>query len=1176
MKKCSIQLLALLLVLQQAIAQEGGVCVGPRCDFVCDCRDCSDEQDCGYRGRDFVCDFEDAGVCGWKSSEGGYMWERRQRGDPLPNSGPSSDYTIGTSTGWFMAVTPVGTDSSAVLMSPMINQSAPTCRLRLRYFIWDSGYTGLGNSYLWGSVWQPEGQNSVVWRPDNSSVRAWREATIFLGRITGPFHIQLHSQRQEGRRGDIAIDHLEFFDCALPVPVAGEVCGAGYLECKRGGCVEERAVCDGTDDCGDGTDEQDCVARQYKSCDFEDDLCGWDVRTFSRLQWKRTNQMNISMSEPLRGPGRDHSTNSASGHFLYVTKPDVLKNDWASFQSPKLAPTNSTHPCRMVMYTHQFGRIFGGLSVLVAEKEIYPVWERGGSLGDLWVKAEVEFVVNSTFQILFVAAIRDEEYGGVAVDDITLSPECHLTNDSMPKPTFPKEPKHPCTEASKICDFQKDCTDGDDEAVCGDFSYDQGSTGWTDMSIGSQGWKLNRENSNSSTEVFLYVTGASGQQLTEAQTRSPLLGPSGPSCTLQFSYSLTGNNPHTGEVSVVVVDSVLGTLPQMWEFSGQTGQDTTSWLKEELYIGARNHRFQLEFRARAQSLDQGSRIAVKDVYYINCHPKYLPSTSDDLSCNFETDMCRWYQDQTDNFDWSLKSGSDHTIGSGRSMVVDMWNTTLRGLSGRLISYSQNSLTEHCLLFFYKLYGPQTGALSVKVRHTDGAEQLLWTRVGAHGNLWQEAHCPVPPQLTTYQLVFEAVRSGFDGQLAIDDVAFVEGSCSLPTMCSFEGHKCGYSSSGTIAWVHQNWDSTRTGPKTDHSLETEMGYYMLAHSGVEVLPQGSVMTLSSPVRRGVAHTECVRFWYHTAGPNPGTLSVYIYPVKGDKTKVFSSSLSQGQVWRLGMSNISWHGDWQLQFEVEGAGGRDTYIAIDDVTFSSHSCPTADEVCDLEQGLCEWSNTQSPYLDQLDWELTNLMFETHYPTPPYDHTLGNKNGHFLFLPHTQRDTAGQIAWLLSPHLPPTKGTCLSFWVYQPVAEDSKLVVWRLSEGVKHELQSLSHAGETWRSFSVNVTSEKEYQIVFEGVKGAKGVLALDDFGYTVGMNCAREQTDQTTKPPKDNTGEIVIIVLVAILLIVVLCGSVAFYLKKRRANAQEESSNSNTGFTNELYDEENHATMSTISQ
>ncbi len=81
-----------------------------RCDFVCDCQDCSDEQDCGktlnvymfissgiwwlylcvlfltfflfsfigwmlgYQGRDFVCDFEHE-KCGWtvQSGEGGYV-----------------------------------------------------------------------------------------------------------------------------------------------------------------------------------------------------------------------------------------------------------------------------------------------------------------------------------------------------------------------------------------------------------------------------------------------------------------------------------------------------------------------------------------------------------------------------------------------------------------------------------------------------------------------------------------------------------------------------------------------------------------------------------------------------------------------------------------------------------------------------------------------------------------------------------------------------------------------------------------------------------------------------------------------------------------------------------------------------------------------------------------------
>ncbi|TNN41873.1 Apical endosomal glycoprotein [Liparis tanakae] len=286
-----------------------------RCDFVCDCNDCRDEADCGYSGKGFACDFEAAGMCGWTDQSLNaplYAWQRRQGGGAtLPPSGPSSDFSTGTAAGWFMAVSAVaagegeGPPSTALLVSPEMRQAAPTCRLRIRYFLWDS----------------------------------------------------------------------------------------------------------------DG----------YRICDFETDLCDWNTRTLSKLIWVRTTQENISTSDPLMGPGRDHSNNSATGHFLYVTVPDGgLTQDWASFQSARLQPTNTTHPCKashahfltMVMYTHQFGPRSGGLTVLVADTVIHPVWQRGGALGDLWVKAEAEIVADTDFQIVIMAAVRDFAYGGIAVDSI--------------------------------------------------------------------------------------------------------------------------------------------------------------------------------------------------------------------------------------------------------------------------------------------------------------------------------------------------------------------------------------------------------------------------------------------------------------------------------------------------------------------------------------------------------------------------------------------------------------------------------------------------------------------------------------------------------------------------------------------------------------------------------------
>ncbi|KAK7896128.1 hypothetical protein WMY93_021453 [Mugilogobius chulae] len=1120
-------------------------CLAPEttCDFVCDCTDCEDELNCGYMGEGFVCDFE-LGDCGWtdESRDTLCKWERRQRGDAHKSSEPSSDYTTGTAMGWFMADAVESYNvRRAVLVSPELKQSASTCQVSLRYFLWDPDFMPhLGPAPLWASVRYPgDEEEAVLWRPEPTSVRGWREATVFVGRISSTFRLVFYSERSS--RAVVALDQLHFQHCALPAP-SETGCSSETFRCSNQACVEQRLVCDGTDDCGDGSDEHDC--DEFHRCDFEDGLCDmWDLSSVY-LKWVRTNQKNISTTDPMKGPGRDHSNNTATGHFLYVTVPETgLTADWAVFQSKLFEPTDEINPCQMVMYSHQFGPRSGGLTVLVADKNIYPVWERGGALGDLWVRAEVYIVTNTTFRIVIMAAIRHFAYGGIGVDSIVLSPNCKVSTEKPNFPKIPKPPPHPCTTPDEMCDFEVDCEGNEDENTCGDFR---------------------RHHNSTSEEVHLFVAEASGQQKTPAQMKTPLLGPSGPACALSFDYALTGSPQHIGDLSVRLMDSLLGPQSKIWEFAGKT--EPESWNHAKIHIGLRKSRFQLAFEARVTEIHALALIKVTNVSFHDCSRNYYPYSPTGLSCNFEEGLCDWYQDNSDNFDWTLLKGMDHTISVGRSLVVDMWNPSLRSSLGRLVSYTQPpSANSMCLSFFYKLYGPNIGTLNVKLESGYGYERVLWSRSGAHGNMWHEAYCTVPPQHTFYTLVFEAVRSGFDGRVAIDDVAFADKPCDMSRMCSFEASQCDYWSSGPVLWIRTNGGlDYPEGPKTDHTLETNQGHYMLLVTDSDRLPAGESSSLTSPLVSWTPRTQCLHFWYHMGGHNPGSLTVYLKPLNGERVKIFSNSLNQGNVWRHGNGNLSSDlTDWQLEFEVIGAGNKYTHVAIDDISISSQPCKAQGSKCSLEDGMCNWSNTQDLLKDRLDWELSSAETETHYPVPDADHTLGSEKGHFLFLPSSDRTAANQNAWLLSPHLPPTKGTCLKFWAYVSHQEAGELKVWLRSEDKNTALLSVSGNWAFWSPFRHNITSTQEYQIVFEGLKGSTGFLALDDIEYTVGVDCNGKDTDNIKKRQPD-AGGIAAIVIVLVLLISTLMALLVYYLRTKHTQTPPAAGPS--GFSNEAYEQD----------
>jgi V8-like Glu-specific endopeptidase len=489
--------------------------------------------------------------------------------------------------------------------------------------------------------------------------------------------------------------------------------------------------------------------------------------------------------------------------------------------------------------------------------------------------------------------------------------------------------------------------------------------------------------------------------------------------------------------------------------------------------------------------------------------------------SFENTFGLWTQGTTDDFDWTVLSGTTASTGTGPTAANEgtyyayMEATAPNNPSKNALllspCFNLIGITYPQVIFDYHMLGTTMGNLSLEVSTNGSTWTSLWSKTGDQGSAWitDTVDLNAYTNESSLRIRFNGTTgSDFESDIAIDAFGLSSGTPNCTIINSFPYNESFENTFGD--WTQNTGD--------DFDWATLSGATQSSNTGPTTANDGTYYAYmeasapNSPSKRAILESPCfdltgitfpeLTFMYHMYGGDMGELELEVSTGGGNWISIWAKVGDQTDAWlsaTIDLSTYTTASDLRIRFNGVTGTNWGSDIAIDAVSIVDviYTCPTTKAIFPYNES---FENTTGDWVqdggDDLDW----IVLSGATPSPNTGPTAANDGAYYIYVEASSPNFPSKIAIIESPcfNLATITDPEMSFNYHMYGANMGRLEVQVKTSTTNWNtlLTRISDYGDNWLSISLSLasyTNATDLKVRFKATTGSgfASDIAVDAF-------------------------------------------------------------------------------------